>query len=143
MVVICDGDYNLDINLYCFELLTYQELMDFRVVDIIAKLRLQKSGVMRRMTSIVQPILEKGIVDHTITHKLLIVYLTIADKDKSQSSSQTKDSDSNESGEEAKDEQEEIDLEENVAVAGGKKDSLLRRQELLVTSGLAEVCAMW
>ncbi|VVA97915.1 unnamed protein product [Arabis nemorensis] len=244
-----------------------------RVVDIIAKLQLQKGGVMRRMTSIVQPILEKGIVDHTITHKLLIEYLTIADKpsaefviqhltgpllirmvhtrdgsrvamlcikhgsakerkkiikamktdvgeshvgkiasdqfgsmvlacifsivddtklvtkiivrelmailkdlvmdkngrrtllqllhpnssrylsqddlasldltipslmDKSETSSKKRDSDSKESGEEANDEQEDIDLEENVAVAGGKKDPLLRRQELLVNSGLAE-----
>ncbi|KFK39025.1 hypothetical protein AALP_AA3G190900 [Arabis alpina] len=248
------------------------------VVDIIKKLGLQKDAVVRRMTSIVQPILEKGIVDHTIIHKLLIEYLTIADKtsaefviqqlagpllnriihtrdgarvailcikhgsakdrkkiikamkghvgkwafdqfgsmvlacifsivddtklvtkfivreleatlkdlvmekclqngrkpllqllhpqckryfspddlasldlsipslkELSETSSQTKDSDSKVSGEEAKDEPEEIDLEENAAVAGGKKDPLLRRQELLVNSGLAErlidVCA--
>lgn len=51
-----------------------------RVVDIIAKLGLQKGFVNRHMTAIIQPILEKGIVDHTITHKLLIEYMTIADK---------------------------------------------------------------
>lgn len=54
--------------------------MWFRVVDIIAKLGLQKGAVNRHMTAIIQPILEKGIVDHTIIHKLLIEYLTIADK---------------------------------------------------------------
>lgn len=54
--------------------------MWFRVVDIIAKLGLQKGAVNRHMTKIILPILEKGIVDHTITHKLLIEYLTIADK---------------------------------------------------------------
>lgn len=33
------------------------------------------------------------------------------------------------------------DAEENVkSVAGGKKDPILRRRELLVDSGLAEVC---
>lgn len=50
------------------------------MVDIIAKLGLQKGSVIRHMTAIVQPILEKGIVDHTITHKLLIEYMTVADK---------------------------------------------------------------
>lgn len=33
------------------------------------------------------------------------------------------------------------DADENVkSIAGGKKDPLLRRKELLVDSGLAEVC---
>ncbi|CAN6859723.1 unnamed protein product [Brassica oleracea] len=58
--------------------------------------------------------------------------------------SETKDSDGKESAEEEKDEQEDIvteqsGLEENVTIAGSKKDPLLRRQELLVKSGLAEV----
>ncbi|CAN7042872.1 unnamed protein product, partial [Brassica oleracea var. botrytis] len=54
--------------------------------------------------------------------------------------SETKDSDGKESAEEEKDEQEDISgLEENVTIAGSKKDPLLRRQELLVKSGLAEV----
>lgn len=52
----------------------------FRIVDIMAKLGLKKSSVMRHMTSALQPILEKGIVDHSITHKALIEYLSIADK---------------------------------------------------------------
>ncbi|ESQ48257.1 hypothetical protein EUTSA_v10020259mg [Eutrema salsugineum] len=246
-----------------------------RVVDIIAKRGLQKGTVVRHMTGIIQPILEKGIVDHSIIHKLLIEYLTIADKtsaafviqqltgplllrmvhtrdgsrlamlcikhgsakerkkiikamkdhvakmasdqfgsmvlacifsivddtklvtkmivreleatlkdlvmekngrrpllqllhpnysryfshddlasldlsvpslclmDKSETSSETKDSDGKESGEELKDEQEDTvtentDIEEKVTVAASKKDPLLRRQELLVNSGLAE-----
>lgn len=54
--------------------------MGFRVVDIIAKLGLQKGAVIRHMTAVIQPILEKGIADHSIIHKLLIEYLTIADK---------------------------------------------------------------
>ncbi|EOA30085.1 hypothetical protein CARUB_v10013191mg [Capsella rubella] len=265
-------------ELYSTELQLFKGLTsatEKSVVDIIAKLGLQKGAVNRHMTKIIQPILEKGIVDHTITHKLLIEYLTIADKtsaadvlqlltgplllrmvhtrdgsrlamlsikhgsakerkkiiremkervikmasdqfgsmvlacifsivddtklvskiivrelepslkdlvmdkngrrpllqllhpnssryfshddlasldlsvpslcsmDKSEISSQTKDTDGNESGEETKDEEEDTvtehgDNEKNVKAAGGKKDPLVRRQELLVNSGLAE-----
>lgn len=69
-------------------------------------------------------------------------------QDKSETSSQTKVTDGNESGEEMEDEEENTvtehtDHEENVTAAGGKKDPLVRRQELLVNSGLAEVCVMW
>lgn len=265
-------------ELYSTELQLFKGLTtsnEKTVVDIIAKLGLQKGAVNRHMTAIIQPILEKGIVDHTITHKLLIEYLTIADKtsaadvlqlltgslllrmvhtrdgsrlamlsikhgsakerkkiikamkehvkkmafdqfgsmvlacifsivddtklvtkiivreleatlkdlvmdkngrrpllqllhpnssrylshddlaaldlsvpslcsmDKSETSSKTKDTDGNEIGEETKDEQEDTvaehsDHEENVTAMGGKKDPLVRRQELLVNSGLAE-----
>lgn len=42
---------------------------------------------------------------------------------------------------EDEDDEEMSDAEENVkSVAGGKKDPILRRRELLVDSGLAEVC---
>ena len=51
-----------------------------RLVDIIAKLNLQKSAVVRHMSAVLQPILEKGIVDHSILHKVLVEYFTIADK---------------------------------------------------------------
>ncbi|XP_010504678.1 PREDICTED: pumilio homolog 24-like [Camelina sativa] len=265
-------------ELYSTELQLFKGLAsttEKRVVDIIAKLGLQKDSVNRHMAAIIQPILEKGIVDHTIIHKLLIEYLTIADKtsaadvlqlltgslilrmvhtrdgsrlamlcikhgsakerkmiikamkdhvqkvafdqfgsmvlacifsivddtklvtkiivreleptlkdlvmdkngrrsllqllrpnssryfshddlasldlsvpslcskDKSETSSLTKDAYGNESGEETKDEQEDTvtehsDHEENVKAAGGKKDPLVRRRELLVNSGLAE-----
>ncbi|XP_048626475.1 pumilio homolog 24-like, partial [Brassica napus] len=69
----------------------------------------------------------------------LYLPITIQFQDKSE----TKDSDGKESAEEEKDEQEdtvteESGLEENVTIAGSKKDPLLRRQELLVKSGLAE-----
>lgn len=70
-------------ELYSTELQLFKDLnstSEKRVVDIIAKLGLQKGSVIRHMTAIVQPILEKGIVDHTITHKLLIEYMTVADK---------------------------------------------------------------
>ncbi|CAF2101008.1 hypothetical protein HID58_019359 [Brassica napus] len=70
-------------ELYSTELQLFKDLnstSEKRVVDIIAKLGLQKGSVIRHMTAIVQPILEKGIVDHNITHKLLIEYMTVADK---------------------------------------------------------------
>lgn len=51
-----------------------------RLVDIISKLNLQKSAVVRHMSAVFQPILEKGIVDHSILHKALVEYFTIADK---------------------------------------------------------------
>lgn len=51
-----------------------------RLVDVISKLKLQKSSVIRHMTTVLQPILEKGIIDHSIVHRVFIEYLTIADK---------------------------------------------------------------
>ncbi|KAF7841865.1 pumilio-like protein 24-like [Senna tora] len=41
---------------------------------------LEKGSVLRHMTSVIQPILEKGIVDHSIIHRLLKEYFSIADK---------------------------------------------------------------
>ncbi|XP_010524563.1 PREDICTED: pumilio homolog 24 [Tarenaya hassleriana] len=70
-------------ELYSAELQLFKGLTSMtekRVVDIITKLGLQKGAVIRHMITIIQPILEKGIVDHSIIHKLLIEYLTIADK---------------------------------------------------------------
>lgn len=52
----------------------------FRLVDIISKLNLQKASVSRHMALVIQPILEKGIVDHSILHKVLMEYFSIADK---------------------------------------------------------------
>lgn len=46
----------------------------------MTKLGLQKGSVVRHMGSVIQPILEKGIVDHSIIHKILVEYLSIADK---------------------------------------------------------------
>ena len=46
----------------------------------MSKLRLPKTAVLRHMSSVIQPILEKGIVDHSIIHRILIEYLSIADQ---------------------------------------------------------------
>lgn len=46
----------------------------------MSKLDLQKGSVLRHMASVIQPILEKGIVDHSILHRLLLEYFTIAGK---------------------------------------------------------------
>lgn len=51
-----------------------------RLVDVISKLGLQKASVLRHMASVIQPILEKGIVDHSIIHRVLMEYFSIADK---------------------------------------------------------------
>ncbi|KAK9126304.1 hypothetical protein Scep_015150 [Stephania cephalantha] len=39
-----------------------------------------RSSVQRELASVIQPILEKGIVDHSIIHRALLEYLSIADK---------------------------------------------------------------
>lgn len=70
-------------ELYSTELQLFKDLASMkesRLVDVISKLNLQKGSVSRHMASVIQPILEKGIVDHTIIHKVLIEYLSIADK---------------------------------------------------------------
>lgn len=51
-----------------------------RLVDVISNLQLQKGSVVRHMTSVLQPIMEKGILDHSIIHRALVEYLTIADQ---------------------------------------------------------------
>ncbi|CAL5337916.1 unnamed protein product [Camellia sinensis] len=50
------------------------------LADVISKLGLQKASVLGYMSSLFQPILEKGIVDHSIIHKALMEYFSIADK---------------------------------------------------------------
>lgn len=70
-------------ELYSPELQLFKDLASMkesRLVDIISKLGLQRASVLRHMASVIQPILEKGIVDHTITHRVLMEYFTIADK---------------------------------------------------------------
>ena len=51
-----------------------------RLLDVISKLKLQKPAVSRHMISVIQPILEKGIVDHSIIHRVIMEYFSIADK---------------------------------------------------------------
>ncbi|KAF7800673.1 pumilio-like protein 24-like [Senna tora] len=50
------------------------------LVDVISTLDPEKGSVLRHMTSVIQPILENGIVDHSIMHRLLMEYFSIADK---------------------------------------------------------------
>ncbi|XVE65574.1 hypothetical protein DITRI_Ditri08aG0010700 [Diplodiscus trichospermus] len=70
-------------ELYSTELQLFKDLASIkesRLIDVISKLGLQKSSVLRHMSSVIQPILEKGIVDHSMIHRVLIEYLSIADK---------------------------------------------------------------
>ncbi|CAL5393366.1 unnamed protein product [Camellia sinensis] len=70
-------------ELYSTELQLFKDLVSMkesRLVDVISKLGLQKASVLRYMSSLFQPILEKGIVDHSIIHKALMEYFSIADK---------------------------------------------------------------
>lgn len=70
-------------ELYSPELQLFKDLIsakEARLVDVISNLQLQKGSVIRHMTSVVQPILEKGILDHSIIHRALVEYLTIADQ---------------------------------------------------------------
>ncbi|XP_065863731.1 pumilio homolog 24 [Euphorbia lathyris] len=70
-------------ELYSTELQLFKDLTlmkESRLLDVMSKLNLHKSSVSRHMTSVVQPILEKGIVDHSILHKVLIEYFSIVDK---------------------------------------------------------------
>ncbi|XP_043708834.1 pumilio homolog 24 isoform X2 [Telopea speciosissima] len=71
------------LELYSTELQLFKDLVstkESRLIDLISKLGLQKASVIRHMTSLVQPILEKGIVDHSIIHRSLVEYFSIADK---------------------------------------------------------------
>ncbi|XP_027115959.1 pumilio homolog 24-like isoform X1 [Coffea arabica] len=70
-------------ELYSPELQLFKDLVSMketRLVDVISKLQLQRSSVVRHMSSVLQPILEKGILDHSIIHRTLMEYLTIADQ---------------------------------------------------------------
>ncbi|XAR48675.1 hypothetical protein NMG60_11031568 [Bertholletia excelsa] len=71
------------IELYSTELQLFKDLVamkESRLIDVIMKLGLQRASVLRYMSSVLQPILEKGIVDHSIIHKALLEYLSIADQ---------------------------------------------------------------
>ncbi|CAI8610701.1 unnamed protein product [Vicia faba] len=71
------------LELYSTELQLFKDLVsakETRLLDIMSKLGLQKGAVSRHMSSVIQPILEKGIVDHSILHRVLLEYFSIADK---------------------------------------------------------------
>lgn len=61
---------------FLFKFLDYS----IRLLELISILSLQKGSVLRHMTSVIQPIMEKGIVDHSIIHRALLEYLSIADQ---------------------------------------------------------------
>ncbi|KAL3820143.1 hypothetical protein ACJIZ3_006048 [Penstemon smallii] len=68
------------VELYSPELQLFKDMVtvkETRLVDIISKLKLQKSSVIRHMTSVLQPILEKGILDHSIVHRAILDCLYI------------------------------------------------------------------
>ncbi|KAJ1395242.1 Pumilio RNA-binding repeat [Sesbania bispinosa] len=70
-------------ELYSTELQLFKDLVSLkesRLLDVMSKLGLQKGSVLRHMSSVIQPILEKGIVDHSILHRVLLEYFTIADQ---------------------------------------------------------------
>ncbi|RDX94671.1 Pumilio-like 24 [Mucuna pruriens] len=71
------------LELYSTELQLFKDLVSLkesRLLDVMSKLGLQKGSVLRHMASVIQPILEKGIVDHSILHRVLLEYFSIADK---------------------------------------------------------------
>ncbi|VAH97645.1 unnamed protein product [Triticum turgidum subsp. durum] len=76
---------SLLLELYSTELQLSNDLKEekpcrFSLLNIISKLGLQKSSVLQHMTTVVQPVLEKGIVEYSIVHTVILEYLTIADK---------------------------------------------------------------
>ncbi|KAF7109875.1 hypothetical protein CFC21_110067 [Triticum aestivum] len=76
---------SLLLELYSTELQLSNDLKEekpcrFSLLNIISKLGLQKSSVLQHMTTVIQPVLEKGIVEYSIVHTVILEYLTIADK---------------------------------------------------------------
>ncbi|KAL5713184.1 hypothetical protein ACHQM5_015286 [Ranunculus cassubicifolius] len=74
---------SLLLELYSAELQLFKDLVTMkerRLADLIPKLGLNKGSVARHMASVLQPILEKGILDHSITHTAILEYLNVADK---------------------------------------------------------------
>lgn len=65
-------------NLFLGQLHVY--ILTNSLGNIISKLRLQKSSILQHMSSLIQPILDKAIVDHSIVHTILMEYFSIADK---------------------------------------------------------------
>ncbi|KAF5740441.1 pumilio 24 [Tripterygium wilfordii] len=73
----------LIMELYSIELQLFKDLVlmkESRLLGVISKLDLQKASVLRHPSLMIQPILGKIIVDHSIILMELIEYLTIAEK---------------------------------------------------------------
>lgn len=74
---------SLLLELYSTELQLFKGLTEQKsqsLLETISKLGLQKSSVLQYMTIVIQPLLEKGIVEYSIVHTVILEYLTIADK---------------------------------------------------------------
>ncbi|XP_062214063.1 pumilio homolog 24 isoform X2 [Phragmites australis] len=71
------------LELYSTELQLFKDLTvqsSRSLLETISKLGLQKSSVLQYMTLVIQAILEKGIVEYSIVHTVILEYFTIADK---------------------------------------------------------------
>ncbi|XP_006651985.1 pumilio homolog 24 [Oryza brachyantha] len=71
------------LELYSTELQLFTDLTGQKthsLLDTISNLGLQKSSVLQYMTTVIHPILEKGIVEYPIVHTAVLEYFTIADK---------------------------------------------------------------
>ncbi|CAM0953458.1 unnamed protein product [Alopecurus aequalis] len=72
------------LELYTTEMQQFRDLTRQNtdsLLETISKLELKESSVQQYMTTLViQPILEKGIVEYSIVHTVILEYLTIADE---------------------------------------------------------------
>ncbi|XP_052149675.1 pumilio homolog 24 [Oryza glaberrima] len=71
------------LELYSTELQLFTDLAGQKthsLLETISNLGLQKSSVLQHMTTMIYPILEKGIVEYPIVHTAVLEYFTIADK---------------------------------------------------------------
>uniref|UniRef100_A0A0E0P3G8 PUM-HD domain-containing protein n=2 Tax=Oryza TaxID=4527 RepID=A0A0E0P3G8_ORYRU len=71
------------LELYSTELQLFTDLTGQKthsLLETISNLGLQKSSVLQHMTTVIYPILEKGIVEYPIVHTAVLEYFTIADK---------------------------------------------------------------
>uniref|UniRef100_A0A0D9V2M4 PUM-HD domain-containing protein n=1 Tax=Leersia perrieri TaxID=77586 RepID=A0A0D9V2M4_9ORYZ len=71
------------LELYSTELQLFTDLTAQKthsLLETISNLGLQKSSVLQYMTTVIHPILEKGIVEYPIVHTAVLEYFTIADK---------------------------------------------------------------
>uniref|UniRef100_A0A0E0KL22 PUM-HD domain-containing protein n=1 Tax=Oryza punctata TaxID=4537 RepID=A0A0E0KL22_ORYPU len=71
------------LELYSTELQLFTDLTGQKthsLLETISNLGLQKSSVLQHMTTVIHPILEKGIVEYPIVHTAVLEYFTIADK---------------------------------------------------------------
>ncbi|KAF7109873.1 hypothetical protein CFC21_110066 [Triticum aestivum] len=74
---------SLLLELYSTEFQLFKDLTEQKscsLLETISKLGLQKSSVLQHMATVIQTVLEKGIVEYSIVHMVILEYLIIADK---------------------------------------------------------------